>query len=119
MNLEQTILHILPKWFIGSWEVNGSEITKWNVDWHTQPTQAELDAAWIEVEAKQALEAAKQAKSEQIAKIASLTDQLNNMAASIEAIVDVLKVTHPDIDFHPAIANWRTVYNQIKTIRNS
>jgi len=111
MNLEQTVLHILPKWFIGSWEWNNNQIIKWDISWHIQPTQAELETAWAEVEAIQQAEAIRQAKSEQIAQIATLTDQLNLLWRTL------YKLTEWSTD--PEIIEARQAYEAIQAVLNS
>lgn len=86
-----------------------------NIKWYhstiIEPTQTELEAAWLEVQAKQALEESKAAKSAQIQQIASLTDQLNLLWAV------VYKLTEWSTD--PEILAARTKYEQIQAILNS
>lgn len=61
MDITQSILYIHPTFkfwvefkVINDWQWNWDIIT-WITTDHTQPTQAELDAAWVEVEKKQRL----------------------------------------------------------------
>lgn len=60
---------------------------KWYNTEIIQPTQEELETAWVEVEKIQQDAITKQEKAESIAKIATLTDQLNMLAIIMEEMV--------------------------------
>jgi len=109
--LQQAILHI--NWFLI--QTVDFDIIDWQLTWYNptipQPTQAELETAWVEVEAIQQAEAIRQAKSEQIAQIATLTDQLNLLWRT------AYKLTEWSTD--PEIIEARQAYEAIQAVLNS
>ena len=115
MDYIKIIKHIYPalvfwKDFLIQWDLENPDITRYNTT-IPQPTQAELETAWVEVEAIQQAEAIRQAKSEQIAQIATLTDQLNLLWRT------VYKLTEWSTD--PEIIEARQAYEAIQTVLNS
>ena len=115
MNITQSILYIFP-----TLEFWIDFIVEDNWDWATltwlnknisQPTQAELEAAWAEVVALEEAKQLKKQKSENIATIASLTDQLNWLWAVC------YKLTEWSTD--PEILMARKTYEDIQAILNS
>jgi len=115
MNYALSILHIHPN-LINSKDFEVID-NKWiqEIKWYnktiTQPTQTELETAWAEVEAIKQAEAIRQAKSEQIAQIATLTDQLNLLWRT------VYKLTEWSTD--PEIIEARQAYEAIQAVLNS
>jgi len=115
MNIWESILHLYPNLeFWPDFEV----IDNWTwpvLTWYNttipQPTQTELETAWAEVQAIQQAEAIRQAKSEQIAQIATLTDQLNLLWRTL------YKLTEWSTD--PEIIEARQAYEAIQTVLNS
>jgi len=115
MDITLTVAYIYPELFFwkdfiveDNW--NWPEL-KWNHPTIPQPTQAELETAWAEVQAIQQAEAIRQAKSEQIAQIATLTDQLNLLWRT------VYKLTEWSTD--PEIIEARQAYEAIQAVLNS
>ena len=91
MNIALSVLYIHPSLIpekdftvIDNW--SWPELT-WLNKTIPQPTQAELESAWLEVEKLQQDAITKQEKAESIAKIATLTDQLNMLAIIMEEMV--------------------------------
>lgn len=58
-------------------------------------------------------------KKEAIEKIASLSDQLNLTAWTLDIVVDLLAVNNPELLEHPWIIASKTKLNEIKTILNN
>jgi len=91
---------------LGEWDV-----IEWITTEYTQPTQAELDTAWAELETIQQAEQAKIEKKLAIEKVASLSDQLNLIAS----VLDTLTSEAPD----PTIIAWaKAKFSEIKYILN-
>ena len=92
---------------------------RWNwieIDWYNteipQPTQEELELAWIEVEKLQQAEIIKEEKAKAIENIATITDQLNLIAT----VLDTITSENPD----PVIINEaKAKFNEIKNILNN
>jgi len=85
------------------------DLIEWITTEYTQPTQAELDTAWAELEIIQQAEQTKIEKKMAIAKVASLSDQLNLIAS----VLDTLTSEAPD----PTIIAWaKAKFSEIKTI---
>jgi len=119
------IRHIHPTLEFGKdYEVIDNSDWKWpQIKWYNttipQPTQAELDTAWIAVQQQEQIELLKKQKSEQIHTIATLSDQLNLLADNLNLVIDELAKTNPNILLNPSVISGKNVYNGIKTILNS
>lgn len=81
--------------------------------WHNksikQPTQAELETAWVEVQALQQAEQTKKDKRKAILEIASETDQLNMIA-------EVLNTITSETPDQAIIDNAKSKFTEIKAI---
>jgi len=84
---------------------------KWFNKTIKQPTQAELETAWVEVVLLQEAEESKKAKKEAILNILSETDQVNLLAT----VLDIVTEWTTD----PVILNAKSKFNEIKAILNS
>jgi len=76
-----------------------------------QPTQPELEIAWVEVEALQEAEQTKKDKRTAILEVASIPDQLNKLAETLEILAEWNTDTRLD--------SARNMFLQIKNIRNN
>jgi len=67
-------------------------------------------------EPKEKEEINKQIKEEQILKLATITDQINLMAWTLDIVVDELIKTNPELANNPWIKKSKATLNWIKTI---
>ncbi len=121
MWVTESILYIYPNLTMEDFEV--FDDGKWPyIKWHNkeieQPTQEEIEIAWIEVQKLQQAEMIKKEKAEQIGQIASISDQLNLTAWTLDIVVDLLAETNPEILEHPWIIESKNKLNEIKNILN-
>ena len=91
MNIALSVLYIHPS-LIPEKDFTVTDNWSWpELTWYNktipQPTQADLESAWLEVVKLQDIETHKQEQAESIAKIATLTDQLNQLALIMEEMV--------------------------------
>lgn len=91
---------------------------KWYNTEIPQPTQSELETAWLEFVKLQEQEQLKKQKAEEIAKIATITDQINLIAWTLDIIVDLLAETNPELLTNPWIVKSKEALNWIKNILN-
>ena len=122
MNITLAIKKIYPE-LIFNTDFNVTD--KWNwpiLTWNNieipQPTQAELETAWIEVEKEQNLALLKQEKATAINKIASLSDQLNLTAWITDMLVDLEIKRNPAFANEPWVIESKAKLNEIKSILN-
>jgi len=118
MEISLAIKYIYPN-IIRETDFNVLDDNQWDwpyIKWYNtsfkQPTQAELETAWVEVQALQQAELDKQAKKEAIDKIATLSDQLNLLAS----VLDTITSETPD---QAIIDNAKAKFNLIQTILNN
>lgn len=77
------------------------------LEWYTFTEKELIASDEMKVEQKEA-----------ILKIASLSDQLNLTAGTLDLVVDLLAVTNPELLEHPWIIESKSKLNKIKTILN-
>ena len=82
-------------------------------------SQIDIDLALAKKQAEAQAELIKQTKASEIAKIASITDQINLTAWTLDIIVDLLAVNNPELLTNPWIIKSKEALNWIKTILNS
>ena len=132
MNLYDSIKYIYPNLSDELFEIRAikgiSFIHKWNTS-YLQPTETELQTAWnyIEVNRKASEDKAlikaelknqKEIISQEILAKASISDQLNLIAWTLDVLVDVLSDDYPIILEHPYVIASRIKLNEIKAILN-
>ena len=82
-------------------------------------TQTDIDLALVKKQAELELEAIKKEKANQINKIATITDQLNLTAWTLDIIVDLLAINNPELLNNPWIIKSKQALNWIKEILKS
>jgi len=75
-------------------------------DSNTEPTNELIRQVWD----------IKQQKKEAIDKIASLSDELNLLAHSLEVTIDIIAINNPEILVNPTIIKAKDVFSKIKVI---
>ena len=125
MEYTLAIRHIHPTLEFGK-DYEVIDYSDWNwpqIKWYNktipQPTQAELDTAWIVVQQEEQAQLDKKQKSERINLEATLSDQLNLLAENLNLAIDELAKINPAILQTPSVIAGKNVYNGIKTILNS
>lgn len=84
-----------------------------------QPTQEELEKAWVEIQKEQEIMALKEEKRLAIEKIATLSDELNTMMEAIYETVIFTSKDKPEILELPAIKAGLELREKIKNILNN
>ena len=84
-----------------------------------EPTLQEMQNVWNIMEQEKAVELEKLEKKEAIEKIASISEQLNLTAWTLDIVVDLLSVNNPEILQNPWIIESKQKLNQIKNILNN
>jgi hypothetical protein len=111
MELTLAIKHLYPTlWDEDFMVLNDSQWEPDYIQWKnqeiTQPTKSELDTAWSEVEAIQLVEQAKKQKAIDIEKIATITDQINQLALIMEEMVLERETISPTMQNGLDMTNW-------------
>jgi len=119
MNIVQSILTIHPTLTDNDFIVEDHwkwPILTWLSKTIKQPTQAELDKAWVQVQALEKAELIKKQKKAEIDKLATLSDQLNLLATNLNIALDELIKTSPALATNINIVQGKKVLTWIKAI---
>lgn len=120
MNLIESILQIYPtlqfnRDFVIEDHWNWPILT-WLNEEIKQPTQSELDSAWIIVQQEQEIIKLKKQRSVDINNIATLSDQLNEIMETAFATIQFVAQDKPEILEVPAIKSWLQMRTDIRAI---